>query len=211
MDSSTVCLKLCEGGFHVLPHFVNYGQRAATSEWAAAQTVANWLGLDSPSSTDVSSLGDALDFALIQGSDLDDDATFDARFQEAFVPHRNLFLAACASMYAASRGIDTVALGIVGGGAVAYGDTTPSFVRRLQGLLRLSTEVRVLAPFANKTKDDVVRYGWERDFDYGLTYSCQQQSGVHCGSCAGCIERDLTLSMYPFLPDTRTHAVGKMS
>jgi 7-cyano-7-deazaguanine synthase len=104
-----------------------------------------------------------------------------------------------------------VALGIVGGGAVAYGDTTPSFVRRLQGLLRLSTEVRVLAPFASKTKEDVVRYGWERGFDYGLTYSCQQRSEVPCGNCAGCIERDLTLSMYPFLPGVPTQAVGEMA
>jgi 7-cyano-7-deazaguanine synthase len=197
VDSSTVCLLLRERGFRVLPHFVRYGQRSAASEWEAAQAVADSLGVDPPNTTDVSSFGCTLDFALIRGASPDDDASFDARLQEAFVPHRNLFLATCAAMHAASRGIDTVALGVVGGGEIAYGDTTASFVRRLQGVLRLSADVHVLAPFASKTKDDVVRYGWQRGFEYELTYSCQQRSGGHCGRCAGCIERDLTLSMYP--------------
>ena len=69
----------------------------------------------------------------------------------------------------------------------------------------------MIAPFAGLTKDDVVRYGWERGFDYGLTYSCQQQSGAHCGRCAGCIERDVALSMYPASPAVHAQAAGQMS
>jgi len=197
VDSSTVCLYLRERGARVLPHFIFYGQRAAASEWKAARAVAGRLGLNAPTSTDLSSLGASLEFALTRGSSQGSEATFAERFQESFVPHRNLLLATCAAMTAASRGVSAIALGIVGGAAIAYPDTTPRFLRRLQGLLRLSADVRVLAPFARKTKDDVARFGWERGFDYGITYSCHRQSGIHCGRCAGCIERDSTLSSYP--------------
>jgi 7-cyano-7-deazaguanine synthase len=197
MDSSTVCLKLRERGFRVVPHFIDYGQRAAASEWDAARAVARRLELDVPDSTDLSSLGRALDFRLIRGALPDEEASFAERLRESFVPHRNLLLATCAAMHAASRGISAIALGIVGGASAPYPDTTPAFVRRLEGLLRTSADVRVLAPFAAKTKDDVARFGWDREFDYGLTYSCHRQSGIHCGRCVGCIERDSTLSMYP--------------
>jgi 7-cyano-7-deazaguanine synthase len=197
VDSSTVGLYLRERGFRVLPHFIFYGQRAAAGEWKAARAVARRLALEPPRSTDLSSLGSTLDFALMRGTSQGDEASFAERFRESFVPHRNLLLATCAAMTAASRGVSAIAIGVVGGADVSYPDTTPRFVRRLQGLLRMSTDVRVLAPFARKTKDDVARFGWERGFDYGLTYSCHRQSGIHCGRCAGCIERDCTLSGYP--------------
>ena len=186
----------------MLPHFIFYGQRAAASEWKAARAVARRLKLPSPSSTDLSSFGRRLDFGLIRGTTHGDDASFAQRFRESFFPHRNLLLATCAAVHAASRGISAIALGVVGGTEVAYPDTTPAFVRRLRGLLRMSADVRVLAPFAGKAKDEVARFGWDRGFDYGLTYSCHRQSGIHCGRCAGCIERDRTLSEYP--PPTPT-------
>jgi 7-cyano-7-deazaguanine synthase len=197
VDSSTVCLYLRERGFRVLPHFVFYGQRAAASEWKAARAVARRLKLEPPGSSDLSSLGRALDFGLTRGTTHGDDASFAERFRESFFPHRNLLLATCAAMHAASRGVSAIAIGVVGGAEVAYPDTTPAFIRRLRRLLRMSADVRVLAPFAGKTKDDVARFGWDRGFDYGLTYSCHARSGIHCGRCAGCIERDRTLSAYP--------------
>ena len=206
VDSSTVCLYLRERGFRVLPHFIFYGQRAAAAEWDAAQAVARALSLDTPDSTDLSPLGSTLDFALVKGGVQGDEASFAERFHESFLPHRNLLLATCAAMQAVSRGIRAIALGVVGGADVAYPDTTPLFVRRLRALLRMSTDVRVLAPFAAKTKDDVARFGWDRGFDYSLTYSCHRQSGVHCGQCAGCIERDRTLSSYPPVPLRSTRA-----
>jgi 7-cyano-7-deazaguanine synthase len=203
LDSSTVCLKLRGRGFQVLPHFVFYGQRAAASEWDAARAVAQRLELPAPTSSDLSSFGASLDFALLQGSRQGDEASYDDRTRESFVPHRNILLATCAAMHAAQRGAGAIALGIVGGPEVGYGDTTPRFARRLQGLLRLSADVKLLAPFAAKSKDDVVRFGWERGFDYGITYSCHRQCGLHCGRCAGCIERDRALASYPSATPTR--------
>ena len=144
----------------------------------------------------------SLGFPLTRGLARRDRATLGERFRESFLPHRNLLLATCAAMTAAAGGIPAIALGIVGGADIAYPDTTPGFLRRLRRLLRLSADVRVLAPFAAKTKDDVARFGWERGFDYGLTYSCHRQSRLHCGRCLGCIERHRTLSAYP--PPTPT-------
>jgi 7-cyano-7-deazaguanine synthase len=203
IDSSTVCLKLRAKGVELLPHFIFYGQRAAKGEWAAARAVARRLELPAPTSSDLTSFGASLDFPLMRGSRQGKKASYVERTRESFVPHRNLLLATCAALYAAQRGAGAVALGIVGGTAVGYGDVTPRFARRLEALLRLSADVRLLAPFAAKTKDDVVRFGWERGFDYGITYSCHRQSGLHCGQCSGCIERDYALASYPSPTPTR--------
>ena len=197
VDSATVGLYLRERGFRVQPHFIFYGQRAAASEWKASRAVARRLALEPPSKTDLSSFGSTLDFALMQGTSQGDEASFAERSQESFVPHRNLLFATCAAMTAANRNVSAIAIGVVGGADASYPDTTPRFVRRLQELLRMSANARVLAPFARKTKDDVVRFGWERGFDYGVTYSCHRQSRIHCGRCTGCIERDVALSSYP--------------
>jgi 7-cyano-7-deazaguanine synthase in queuosine biosynthesis len=100
-------------------------------------------------------------------------------------------------------GIRHIAIGIVGGGETSYPDTTAAFIRKLNRMLRLSADIRVLAPFAQKTKTDIAKFAWEHDFDYGLTYSCHTQSKMHCGTCAGCIERERAAMDYP--PITRTH------
>jgi 7-cyano-7-deazaguanine synthase len=203
IDSSTVCLRLRARGVELLPHFIFYGQRAATSEWDAARAVAQRLELVPPTSSDLSSFGGSLNFPLIRGSRQGNRASYAERSRESFVPHRNLLLATCAAMHAAQRDAQAVALGIVGGVPGGYGDATRRFARRLEGLLRLSADIRVLAPFAAKTKDDVVRFGSERGFDYGMTYSCHRQSGLHCGRCSGCIERDYALAGYPSPTPTR--------
>jgi len=190
---------LRERGFKVQPHFVDYGQAAVEREWIAARAVARELELSAPTYADLSAFGATLGFALLDQplSRSHDGRCLDS--QNAFVPHRNLFLATCAAMTAADRGINAIALGIVGGIAPTYPDVTSRFVRRLQGILNLSMPVRVHAPFAAKTKYDVVRYGWERGFDYALTFSCHRKSNRHCGRCAGCLERNAALSRYPSL------------
>jgi 7-cyano-7-deazaguanine synthase len=203
VDSSTVALYLRERGFDVLPRFVAYGQRAAASELKSARAVARSLSLERPESIALASFGRRLAFPLMQGSRQGPRATFAERSRESFVPHRNLLLATCAAMHAAGRGVNAVALGVVGGARALYADTTPTFVRRLERLLRMSADVRVVAPFMHKTKEEVVRYGWERGLDYGMTYSCHRQSGIHCGRCSGCIERYLALSSYPSKRPTR--------
>jgi 7-cyano-7-deazaguanine synthase len=203
VGSSTLCLSLRDRGREVVPHFVVFGQRAAESEWAAARAVAQRLGLDAPGVSDLSDLGKSLDLSLLQGGMLGGDSGLDERFRESFLPHRHLLLATCGAMHAASRGIGAIALGFVGGTKTSGGtkapspDTTPLYLRRLQRLLRASAEVRVLAPFAHRSKSRVVRFGAERGFDYGLTYSCQRQSGIHCGQCPGCVQRERSLSGAP--------------
>jgi 7-cyano-7-deazaguanine synthase len=192
VDSSTVCLYLLEQGYQVRAHFVLYGQRAAKSEWAAAKRVARTLGLSPPSVADFSAFGRTLGFPLMRGSSVRP-VTAGERFRASFVPHRNLLLATSAAMTASGLGVSSIALGIVAGTAPPYPDTTAVFLRQLRRILGLSGKTQVLAPFVDKTKTEVVRFGRRCGFDYRLTYSCHRQSHQHCGGCAGCTERSAAL------------------
>lgn len=195
VDSATVCLALRQRNYRVRPLFIDYGQASAAGERRAARAVARALQFPSPIQLDLSGLRLQAPFPLFRGGGGTAHRGRSLRTQ-SFVPHRNLFLGTAAAIVAASRGIPAVGLGIVGGTTDAYPDTTPAFRRRLERLLRDAVDVRVIAPFATRSKADVVRYGLRRDFDYRLTFSCHRQSNAHCGRCAGCLDRRRSLPPY---------------
>ena len=49
--------------------------------------------------------------------------------------------------------------------------------------------VRVLAPFANWEKGDIVKRGMELDVPFELTWSCYKGGERHCGTCGTCNDR----------------------
>lgn len=194
IDSSTVCVWLLRRSYQVLPLFIDYGQNASRSEWSSANEVARYLDILPVQKLSISSLGKGLDFRLVEPNiAVNTHESYLCKSRLEFFPHRNLLLATLAGVWAENVKASGIALGIVGGGSHSYPDTTRNFVQQLNRVLRLSSEVAVVTPFVQKTKSDVVVYGLRASFDYRLTYSCNLRSAPHCGRCASCIERSITL------------------
>lgn len=73
-----------------------------------------------------------------------------------------------------------------------YLDCTPAFYSAFQlvtNVLRPDRALRVVVPFINFTKAEVVKMGYQYNVPFDLTYSCYEGGPVHCGQCATCIDR----------------------
>lgn len=166
IDSTSALAAYRAEGNAVDAVFVDYGQPARRSEWAAAQAIAQHydvpitkvrLGLRLPC----------------------EDGEFFAR---------NAVVVLLAGAASTQRPL-VIATGIHA--ASPYYDTTVAFVADLQRLLDgyASGEVSLGVPFLEMTKPTVVKFARRHRVPLALTYSCERRSAPPCGACPSCEER----------------------
>ena len=107
------------------------------------------------------------------------------------VPFRNGIMLAIAAGFAESNDIDILLLGNHSGDHAIYPDCRPEFIANIAGAIKEGTEkkIRVISPFCDMSKTDIVKMGEELGVDYSLTYSCYKGGEKHCGKCGTCTER----------------------
>ena len=59
----------------------------------------------------------------------------------------------------------------------------------LETLAVYRKQIKVVAPFINATKDQVVKKGLELNIPYKYTWSCYEGGEKPCGKCGTCIDR----------------------
>lgn len=190
IDSSALAALLKNHDCEVLALHVDYGQRAAATEWVAVKRVCAELGLQKPTTFDMSAIGRLLKSEIVQTEKTkpgkvrkSDDFAVD------FLPHRNALLVSLAATFAADRGASHVVFGIIGGAEKAYPDTSIAFLKKLQALFNTAPKVQVIAPFAGMNKRHVVRLAVANGLQIASTYSCNANAARHCGRCPSCVER----------------------
>lgn len=107
------------------------------------------------------------------------------------VPFRNgIFLSAIAGL-AESIDCDYIILGNHSGDHALYPDCTADFISAMSSAIYAGTykKPKILSPFCNLRKDEIIKLGKELNVDYSLTYSCYIGEKIHCGKCPTCIER----------------------
>lgn len=108
-----------------------------------------------------------------------------------YVPNRNMIFLSIASAYAEAKGITNIFYGAQAQDNYGYWDCTIDFVEKINDVLGLNrkTRVKVNAPFAGKSKREVVRLGIELGVDYSHTWTCYTGEDKACGICPSCVER----------------------
>jgi 7-cyano-7-deazaguanine synthase len=114
---------------------------------------------------------------------------FSEGYSANFIPGRNLALLSAASLFAFVRGAGSLAVGVLERNP--YPDASPRFFSAFETLFAegMGRPLRILTPFAQLSKEAVVRIGEELPLD--LSMSCVNPvDGQHCGSgCNKCAER----------------------
>ncbi|MBO5572994.1 MAG: 7-cyano-7-deazaguanine synthase QueC [Clostridium sp.] len=110
-----------------------------------------------------------------------------------YVPFRNgLFLSSAASI-ALSRGCGEIWYGAHADDAAgaAYPDCSPVFNKAMGDAIWEGSgrQLRIVAPFVEVNKAEVVRIGLSIGVPYELTWSCYEGGDVPCGKCGTCIDR----------------------
>lgn len=157
---------------------VNYGQRHLR-ELDAAEAIATKLGIRHEE-VNLRELGHHLEHNLLTGSG-----------GTPVVPNRNMILLAVAAGIAISKGADSVAIATHAGDHRVFPDCRPAFLNAMSDVLGACHEpsVRLLTPFINRSKGDVIKWGAEVDAPFKLTWSCYHSGRLHCGECMACVER----------------------
>jgi 7-cyano-7-deazaguanine synthase len=135
--------------------------------------------------------GSALTDASVAVPDLSEVAPGQRDQPPTYVPNRNMVLLSVSAAFAEARGCGEVYYGAHAQDRYGYWDCTPEFVGRMNQALALNRRgpVTVCAPFAERSKADIVRLGRGLGVDFGATWSCYRGGDRPCGTCPTCVER----------------------
>lgn len=108
--------------------------------------------------------------------------------EAVFLPGRNALLTLKPLLWCAARGIEELALGVLGSNP--FPDATPTFFEAYAAALGVASgwRVRIVRPFSHLTKRQVMEMG--RAMPLRWTFCCiAPVEGRHCGRCNKCAER----------------------
>lgn len=201
LDSST-CLALAiekYGKENVIALSISYGQKHR-KEINAARAVAEYYGTELVS-LDLAPIFEGSDCALLEGSDqaipkgdyANQLVSSDGKPVSTYVPFRNGLFLSCAASVALSRGCGVIYYGVHSDDAAgsAYPDCSSDFNNHMSKAISIGSaqQLKVVAPFVDRTKAEVVAQGLRLGVPYELTWSCYEGNDKPCGCCGTCIDR----------------------
>ncbi len=169
----------------------DYGSNHARREIACARHHCEALAIEHLV-IELAFMGRYFNSSLLSGADAIPSGNYDeANMKSTVVPFRNGIMLSVACGLAESRGLKRVLIANHGGDHAIYPDCRPGFVAAMDGAMQAGTYdgVRLVAPYTDISKADIVRRGAVLGIDYGKTYSCYRGGERHCGTCGTCTER----------------------
>jgi len=164
--------------------FFDYGQRALEREGECARMCAEMLGAEFKK-IKLSGLSgllvDGSEAVELSEKDLKDTKKEGGKW---YMPQRNLIFLSYALSFAESVGGADIFVGFENEGQEHYPDTTSEFVEKVNQLAEGS--VKVIAPFIEKDKEDIISIGGKFGVDFTKTFSCYVGLEKHCGKCLAC-------------------------
>lgn len=183
MDSTTLLYKLISQGHEVVALSFNYGQKHSI-ELEYAKNIVKSLGI----------LHKVFDISFLK--DIQSDSLLVGGSGSPIVPCRNTLMITSAWALAECIGAEAVAVGAHIGDDEVFPDCRDVFFESLEQTLQLGSEknIKILHPFTEINKSDIVRIGKKLGVDFSKTYTCYNGGEKPCGVCMSCIGRDSALS-----------------
>lgn len=199
---STTCLAMAidkYGKDKVVALSISYGQKH-TKEIEASDKIAEYYGVEHIY-LDLAKIFEYSDCSLLSHSDKEiPKDTYENQLKKTnglpvstYVPFRNGLFLSCAASIALSKGCSVIYYGAHADDAAgnAYPDCSDEFNRAMRQAVYAGSgdQLKLLAPFINMAKDDVVATGLKLNVPYELTWSCYEGGDKPCGVCGTCIDR----------------------
>jgi len=122
--------------------------------------------------------------------------------ENVYLPGRNPLLMIKAQIWCALHGVTRLALGALRSNPFA--DATERFFTHFEAAMdqAISSHVELLRPLGTLDKQQVIHLG--RNLPLELTFSClAPHSGLHCGTCNKCAERQQAFALRELFDPTR--------
>lgn len=181
-----------------------YGSNHNKREAAFAKYHCNKLGIEHIE-IDLAFMGKYFKSSLLDGADAIPEGNYDEdNMKSTVVPFRNGIMLSVAAGLAESRGLKNVMMANHSGDHAIYPDCRPEFVKAMTVAIEAGTYegVKLVAPYTDITKADIVSRGAKLGIDYSKTYSCYKGGEHHCGVCGTCRERKEAFTLAGVKDDT---------
>lgn len=181
-----------------------YGSNHNKREAAFAKYHCNKLGIEHIE-IDLAFMGKYFKSSLLDGADAIPEGNYDEdNMKSTVVPFRNGIMLSVAAGLAESRGLKNVMMANHSGDHAIYPDCRPEFVKAMTAAIEAGTYegVKLVAPYTDITKADIVSRGAKLGIDYSKTYSCYKGGEHHCGVCGTCRERKEAFTLAGVKDDT---------
>lgn len=169
IDSTVLAWQLRDQGWDIATLHIDFGHPALESEHRSLEAILNPIAVP-------------LEHLTIAGA-------YQAFPARGLLPGRNLLLLAAAGAYAAVRGFETLAIGLIRD-EDERGDSNVAFLASFETAARMTPPApKVIAPLLGLTKSEVVRLGRTLEAPLHMTSSCYAGVPGGCHECTGCWER----------------------
>ena len=108
---------------------------------------------------------------------------------DLYLPYRSLLLLSVGAAYAQAHGCTDLYAAFINSNHAHEIDCTTEFFDKLSAVLAGFGGVRVMLPYRNLTKLEVLKLALELGAPVEQTYSCQASPNVPCGACPNCVDR----------------------
>ncbi len=191
MDSSTLAYVARSKGYTILSLHANYGQRTENRERISAGAISELVGADEYVEVDLRYLSVFGSSSLTDHSiPVEDFIESSSDLPNTYVPFRNGNLLSIATSYAESRHADAIFIGVQALDYSGYPDCRPAFVDAFQEVINCgtgdATHIRLITPFINMTKREILQIGLTLGVPYEKTWSCYRNENEACGRCGAC-------------------------
>lgn len=181
-----------------------YGSNHNKREAAFAKYHCDKLGIEHIE-IDLAFMGKYFKSSLLDGAEAIPEGNYDEdNMKSTVVPFRNGIMLSVAAGLAESRGLKNVMMANHSGDHAIYPDCRPEFVKAMTAAIEAGTYegVKLVAPYTDITKADIVSRGAKLGIDYSKTYSCYKGGEHHCGVCGTCRERKEAFTLAGVKDDT---------
>ncbi len=173
VESTTLLYRLRGQPLHAVS--IDYGQRAAAREYAAARWHCERLQVPL-TRLQMPQAGEA--FRAHQTHKL-----------HVPIPHRNLFILSLSVAFAAQQGARRIYLSINREDSERHPSAAPGFLERFNAMVQALEPIAVHTPLAADSKAAIILQGLSAGVDFAHTYSCLLGHARHCGGCPQCRSR----------------------
>lgn len=195
LDSSTLAYHLHSEGYALTCISFDYGQKHIKELQSAAE-IAKSLNAEHHI-INLSYMNHFLQDSSLVNQELENPKEEYARDNMLItvVPNRNTMMLSLSWTIACARNAEILAFGPHKGDNYVYADCRPDYFTAMNLALRLGTidsrheDLRLVAPFINWTKTDIVNRGAELGVPFAKTWSCYDGRELHCGLCGTCRQR----------------------
>lgn len=194
MDSAVCAAIAKQNGLEIAALHLNYGQRTENKELQCFNNLCLHFQVKHKLIVDVSHL------SKIGGSSLTDTkidvpkANLDSKeIPITYVPFRNANILAIGVSWAEVIKAKYIYIGAMEQDSSGYPDCRQAFFDSYNQMIKLGTKpdtnIEIITPIMNNTKEDIVRIGTKLNVPFQYTWSCYQNNDIACGECDSCALR----------------------